>query len=71
MSLLDPVPDILPGLIVQVPAGKPFRTILPVATAQVGWVIVPTVGGVGVVGCALITTLAEAGEVQPAALVTV
>ena len=61
----------LPGLIVQVPAGKPFSITLPVATAQVGWVIVPTVGAVGVVGCALITTLAEAGEVHPAALVTV
>ena len=69
--MLDPVPEILPGLIVQVPAGKPFSTTLPVATAQVGWVMVPTVGAVGVVGCALMTTLAEAGEVQPAALVTV
>ena len=69
--MLDPVPEMLPGLIVQVPAGKPFNTTLPVATAQVGWVIVPTVGAVGVAGCALITTLAEAGEVQPAALVTV
>ena len=61
----------LPGLIVQVPAGKPFNTTLPVATVQVGWVMVPTVGAVGVAGCALITTLAEAGDVQPAALVTV
>ena len=69
--MLEPVPEMLPGLIVQVPAGKPFRITLPVATVQVGWVIVPTIGAVGVAGCALITTLAEAGEVQPAALVTV
>ena len=69
--MLEPVPEMLPGLIVQVPAGKPFRITLPVATVQVGWVMVPTVGAVGVVGCALITTLAEAGEVHPEALVTV
>ena len=39
-----------PGVLVnvQVPdAGKPFNTTLPVATAQVGWVIVTTVGAVG------------------------
>jgi len=64
-------PAILPGLIVQLPEGKPLRTTLPVATAQVGWVIVPTVGAGGVTGCGLITTLAEAGEVHPTALVTV
>ena len=52
-------------------AGKPFKTTLPVATAQVGWVIVPTVGAVGVAGWALTTTLAEAGEIHPDALVTV
>ena len=57
---------------VQVPlAGKPFKITLPVARAQVGWVIVPTVGAVGVAGWALITTLAEAGETHPEALVTV
>jgi hypothetical protein len=57
---------------VQVPeAGKPFNTTLPVATAQVGWVIVPTVGAVGDDGWAVITTLAEAGEIQPEELVTV
>src|SRR5664280_735251 len=61
----------LPGLIVQLPEGKPLRTMLPVATAQVGWVIVPTIGAAGVTGCGLITTLAEAGEVHPTALVTV
>jgi hypothetical protein len=34
-------------------------------------VIVPTAGAVGDAGTALITTLADAGEVHPAALVTV
>jgi hypothetical protein len=52
-------------------AGKPLNTTLPVATAQVGWVIVPTAGAVGDDGCAVITTLAEAGETQPEELVTV
>ena len=66
------MPVIPPGLIVQVPAaGKPFNTTLPVAKPHVGCVIVPTVGAVGAPGAALITTGAEATEVQPAALVTV
>jgi hypothetical protein len=65
-----PVPAIAPGLIVQLPAGRPFSITLPVGTAQVGCVIVPTAGAVGAAGTALITTLAEAGEVHPAALVT-
>jgi len=69
--VLVPVPAIDPGLIVQLPAGKPFNTTLPVANAQVGCVIVPTVGAPGVEGCALMTTLPDAGEVHPAALVTV
>ena len=64
-------PVIAPGLIVHVPAGKPFKTTLPVATAQVGWVIVPTEGADGAPGTALITTFPEAEEVQPAKFVTV
>jgi hypothetical protein len=55
-------PAIAPGLIVQLPVGKPFNTTLPVATAQVGCVIVPTTGAVGVVGCGLMTTSADAGD---------
>jgi hypothetical protein len=71
-----PVPvDVVPPGVrikVQLPvAGNPFNTTLPVATAQVGWVIVPTVGAVGDDGWAVITTLAEAGEIQPEELVTV
>jgi hypothetical protein len=42
------LPVMAPGLIVQLPAGKPFNTTLPVATVQEGCVIVPTVGAVGV-----------------------
>ena len=66
---VDPVID--PGLIVQLPAGKPLNATLPVATPHVGCVIVPTVGADDVTGCTLITTLADATEVHPAALVTV
>ena len=37
-------PDGLP-VMVQLPvAGKPLKATLPVATVQVGWVIVPTTG---------------------------
>ena len=60
MVVLIVLPAIAPGLIVQFPAGKLLRTTLPVATPQVGWVIVPTAGAVGVSGCAL--TVIEAGE---------
>ena len=34
--VLAPVPAILPGFIVQFPAGKPFKTTLPVAVVHVG-----------------------------------
>ena len=76
MVELVPVPVIVvpPGLLVKVHvpvAGNPFKTTLPVARAQVGCAIVPTVGAVGIAGCALITTLDDAGEIHPEALVTV
>lgn len=67
----DPVPAIAPGLIVQFPAGRPASSILPVAIAHVGCAIEFTAGTDGVTGCALIITLAAAGEVHPAAFVTV
>ena len=44
---LAPVPAIDPGLIVQLPEGKPINITLPVATVQVGGVIVPTIGAAG------------------------
>ena len=74
--VLVPVPDVvvLPGVlvIVQVPdEGKPLKITLPVPIAQDGWVIVPTTGAVGVTGCVLITTLADAVEIHPEELVTV
>ena len=56
---------------VQLPAGNPLSTTLPVANAQVGCVITPTTGAVGVTGCALITMFADNTEVHPTALVTV
>ncbi len=63
-----PVPVALPEgepVTVQEPdAGKPLNATLPVAVEQVGWVIVPIVGVVGVVGCALTTALADATEVH-------
>jgi hypothetical protein len=51
--ILVPVPEVvtLPGLrvIVHVPdAGSPFRTTLPVATEQVGCVILPGTGAVAI-----------------------
>ena len=36
MVVLDPDPDMPPGLIVQFPAGKPVNTTLPVETEQEG-----------------------------------
>ena len=71
-----PVPVVVtaPGVLVkvQVPeAGKPLKITDPVATAHVGGVMVPTVGVAGVAGCAFTTTLAEAAEIHPDALVTV
>lgn len=69
--MLVPIPTVGPGFIVQAPEGSPLSTTLPVATVQVGCVIVPTTGTAGVTGCALITTFADAGEIHPKALVTV
>ena len=70
----DPVVVVPPGDLVNVHvpvAGNPDKTTLPVATLQVGWVIVPTVGAVGVEAWVLIVTLADAGEIHSEALVTV
>jgi hypothetical protein len=69
--VLEPVPAIAPGLIVQLPEGRPLSTTLPVDKKQVGCVIVPIVGAAGAPGAALMTTFSEAAEVHPAASVTV
>jgi hypothetical protein len=76
MVVLVPVPVVVvpPGLLVNVhvpAAGRLLNTTLPVPTLQVGCVIVPTVGALGVAGWVLITTLADEDEIQPEALVTV
>ena len=73
MVVVVPVPAIDPGLITHVPvAGSPLRSTLPVGVAHVnGCVIMPTVGAGGAVGAGSITTIPEAGEVQPASLDTI
>lgn len=48
--VLVPEPVIAPGLIVQLPAGKPLSTILPVDDEQLGWVMIPVNGAEGVDG---------------------
>ena len=74
--VLVPVPVVVtpPGLRVNVHvplAGNPLNNTLPVDTAHVVCVMVPTTGAAGVDGCVLITTLPDATEVHPAELVTV
>ena len=72
---LDPLPVNVdpPGdaVIVQFPAGRPEKSTLPVATAHVGCVIVPTAGVVGVPGAAFSTAFAELVETHPLAFSTV
>jgi hypothetical protein len=76
MVLLVPVPVVVvpPGVFVnvQVPvAGKPFNTTLPVDITHVGCVMVPVIGAEGEPGAVLMTTLPDAAEIHPDALVTV
>ena len=69
-----PVEVVPPGFLVNVHvpvAGSPLNSTLPVATEQVGCVIVPTVGADGVAGCTLMTMLVVAKDVHPSAFVTV
>jgi hypothetical protein len=76
MIVLVPVPVVVapPGVLVnvQVPvAGKPFNTTLPVDITHVGCIMVPAIGAEGEPGAVLMTTLADAAEIHPDALVTV
>ena len=66
MVLLAVEPVMAPGLIVQLPDGRPLNTTLPVAVAQVGCVLVPTVGALGAAGSLRIAST-PVGEVQPLA----
>lgn len=52
-------------------SGMFSRTMVPVASSHVGWVITPITGALGVTGCGFITTSTEGGETHPAELVTV
>lgn len=74
--VFDPVPVVVtpPGFLVSVhepEEGSPLNATLPVANAQVGWVIIPTTGAVGVTGCTISVTLDDAAEVHPLEFVTV
>ena len=64
-------PEGLPVTVQEPEAGRPLKATEAVAIAQVGCVMVPITGAAGVAGCALMTALAEATEVQLEALVTV
>jgi len=74
--VVAPVPEYLisPGALVMVhtpDAGRPFKTMLPMAFVQEGCVTEPIFGGTGVNGWGLIITFADTGEVQPDSFVTV
>jgi hypothetical protein len=60
ISVVDPTVSVT----VHAPTGNPLRATLPVAVAHVGWVIVPIIGAVGVAGCALTVTDADATDVH-------
>lgn len=60
-----------PGLIVQLPAGSPFNTTLPVLFEHVGCVMVPATGAEGVTGWVFIVTVEDGAEVHPTEFVTV
>jgi hypothetical protein len=68
LIVVDPTDSVT----VHVPvAGNPLKATLPVAVEQVGWVIAPITGAIGVDGWVLIIALTEANEIQPTELVTV
>jgi hypothetical protein len=69
--VLEPFPVLAPGFIVQSPEGRLLSITLPVASSQVGCVIVPTAGAEGVIGCAGISAFSDKSETQPDELVTV
>ena len=68
MVVLAVEPVIAPGLMVQVPEGRPLKTTLPVAVEQVGCVIVPTIGADGAPG-SIRLAFTPVVEVQPLAVI--
>ena len=56
-----------PGDLIKVhaPAGNPLRITLPVDKVQVGWVIIPTVGAVGVQGTIVMITWSAGESIVP------
>ena len=60
-----------PGLIVQLFAGKLFNTTDPVATVQVGWLIVPSAGAVGTAFTINVQVAVAAAQGGPAGLFVV
>lgn len=73
VDVVLPVVVAAPGflVIVQAPDGKPLNATEPVANVQVGCVIVPTTGAVGVAGCTFTTTFPVADEEQPTEFLTI
>ena len=78
IGALAPEPEVViePGVRVTVQepvpvVGNPFKITLPVASAHVGAVMVPTVGAIGIVSGEFIPTTVDADEVHPDALATV
>ena len=65
--LVEPVMVAPPGVAVniQLLVGRPLSEAEPVVTTQPGCVTASTTGADGVEGCAGITALPDAGEVQP------
>jgi hypothetical protein len=73
---VTPVPtfSIVPGYLITVHVpeeGKPIRMTLPVARVHVGDIILLITGAVGVDGLSITVKLADGGETQLAAFVTV
>jgi len=75
MTMVEPLPGETapPGyrVSVQVPVGRSVSSTLPVARMQLGGVIVPTTGAVGVAGCTFITAFTDDGDTHPVEFVTV
>ena len=54
-------PAISPGLMVQLPAGRPLKTTLPVVVEQVGCVMIPTTGAAEALFTVIVSSFEVAG----------